>query len=633
MPVKDRVIRDPIYGYISLPGPLAVVVDHPLYQRMRRVGQTSLTSAVYPTATGTRFEHGLGAMHLAMRGFRAAWANAHADAARDLLGAVAASDLVPRRLVANSDELIRLLEIAVGGCALLHDVGHPPFSHVLEPLYAELVDEHFAGNPELGQSWEDSGRPYHEFAGIRLARQMVQDVRPKPLDELIVAILEADENGSGWMDVLHAIVAGEVDVDRLDYVMRDAQKAGTEFGAIDYVRLIDALELHTVSGGFRIAPGVRARSAVETLLLQRTQAYKWITYHPRVVGANLALLRAVEALRRLSLSNDTFGAGGELHEAQAVFAWLWPNLNYVFPAERDLQAHLPLIGSGVAAAGRGPDQLSLAEQEEAALATRFRVDMQAAVDDGAVLQALKSGGIAAQILLETGSPSPALRDDLVRMLTVQHHALWRRKNCLPAWKTVDEFQTSAAEMRHDLEDAVRNAYDEVLAGRLGEVEAVAAALEAQRDDWLSQLQSEPVITTNRLITTLFDGEPAYLDQFATTLSSVRSRLEAAPGFWDVAYTGFTSVRHGDEAAVLFDGEEELRLVESSTLAQALERVEESRFRLCAFFFTSYPANLPISEDVDARELREKLAGDVVSAFPSFVRRVLPDVIRDSFSAD
>jgi hypothetical protein len=65
-----------------------------------------------------------------------------------------------------------------------------------------------------------------------------------------MAVLQADERGDKWPDVLHSIVAGEVDVDRLDYVMRDAQKAGTEFGAIDYARLIDALELHVSRGGF-----------------------------------------------------------------------------------------------------------------------------------------------------------------------------------------------------------------------------------------------------------------------------------------------------------------------------------------------------------------------------------------------
>ncbi len=79
---RSRVIRDPVYGYITLPNELAGVVDHPLFQRLRRVSQTSLSNAVYPGASGTRFEHALGTMHLAQRAWRSAWENAYPPDAR-----------------------------------------------------------------------------------------------------------------------------------------------------------------------------------------------------------------------------------------------------------------------------------------------------------------------------------------------------------------------------------------------------------------------------------------------------------------------------------------------------------------------------------------------------------------------
>lgn len=129
---RDRLIRDPIYDYISLPADLADVLDHPLYQRLRRVLQTSLTSTVYPSATGSRFEHGLGAMHLAGQAWCSAWRNASAGT-RDAF--VEAAHVEFPALAAGAAQFGDRMHLAVSGVALLHDVGHPPFSHVLEYEY------------------------------------------------------------------------------------------------------------------------------------------------------------------------------------------------------------------------------------------------------------------------------------------------------------------------------------------------------------------------------------------------------------------------------------------------------------------------------------------------------------------
>jgi HD superfamily phosphohydrolase len=72
----------------------------------------------------------------------------------------------------------------VGGAALLHDIGHPPFSHVLEPLYSSLAPEHFEGFPDLLEELQHSGRAYHEFVGLLMSRQIVRDLRPEPLGDM-----------------------------------------------------------------------------------------------------------------------------------------------------------------------------------------------------------------------------------------------------------------------------------------------------------------------------------------------------------------------------------------------------------------------------------------------------------------
>lgn len=409
VPTKPRVIRDPLYGYISLPGPLAAIVDHPLYQRLRRVCQTSMTSAVYPTATGTRFEHGLGAMHLAVRGFRAAWGHASLETKEAFRGALVADEAVPKELAAEPQAVIEVVELAVGGAALLHDIGHPPFSHVLEPLYVALAPGHFEDSPELLQELTASGRAYHEFVGLLMAEQVCQTLRPEPLGRMTIKILKANEHGREWADVLHSIVAGEVDADRLDYVMRDAQKAGTEFGAVDYARLIDALELHKSPAGFRIAPGVRARSAVETLLLQRMQAYKWITYHTKVVGSNTALSRAMDELYGLTGSPGKFGTSKERRSAAPVFTSLWPNLNYVRPLQADLKSTLDVLMPASDEA-EGEAQLSFGEQLGDArlvgLAELLRVDLQAAIDDSVVIESLKAASRVARVFSTRAPPIP-----------------------------------------------------------------------------------------------------------------------------------------------------------------------------------------------------------------------------------
>lgn len=219
----DRLIRDPVYNYIALPTELARIVDHPLFQRLRRVAQTSLTSSVYPSANGSRFEHGLGAMQLAGWAWQAAWRNASATTRASFVASVHRDiSLVP----VDHPQFTELIRLTVSAVGLLHDVGHPPFSHVLEQVYQQLSPTQLAQDPQLLAEWQEFGGPFHEFAGTVLVDEL-QHFLGEPLRTLLGHVYWADPDGNSWASVLHSIVAGEIDVDRLDYLMRDAGKAGT----------------------------------------------------------------------------------------------------------------------------------------------------------------------------------------------------------------------------------------------------------------------------------------------------------------------------------------------------------------------------------------------------------------------
>ena len=129
---------------------------------------------------------------------------------------------------------------------------------------------------------------FHEWAGLRIFDSLPEDCF-RHLPRQLVRLILSDRSGDDWTDCLHSIIDGQFDVDRLDYLMRDGLRAGTELGSIDWRRLVDSLELHQVSDGWRIGLGARGISAFETMLVQRAQHYRWVIHHPAAVAADAAL--------------------------------------------------------------------------------------------------------------------------------------------------------------------------------------------------------------------------------------------------------------------------------------------------------------------------------------------------------
>lgn len=191
-------IRDPIHGFIEIDDYLEPFLDLPVMIRARRLKQTAMTFWVYPGANHTRFEHLLGCMHVAGR--------------------------LAKALEIQGDA-VRTIKTA----ALLHDIGHGPFSHVSEQLFREYTDEKVR---------TASGNDIHEEITATLIRhdEGVKALVGDDAEKVIELIL-----GAKTRTVEHDIVNGPFDADKLDYLLRDSHCAGVKYGIFDLERIVNTV--------------------------------------------------------------------------------------------------------------------------------------------------------------------------------------------------------------------------------------------------------------------------------------------------------------------------------------------------------------------------------------------------------
>ena len=242
-----EVIRDPLWDNIRLDRAAVAALDTPTVQRLRYVRQLGHAFLVYPGATHTRFEHALGAYHLT----RKALASLEE---RSELACVAEEDRLAVRLA-----------------ALLHDIGHYPFSHALEeagfPLHEKLgVAKLDRG--ELGDRLRDlGGAGFPARVGSLITKQS-----PSPLQGLI---------------------SGSLDLDKIDYLSRDAFMCGVPYGTVDVERLLASLTLVETDGRTEVGVHEKGVSALESLLFAKYQMYRNVYWHHAVRSATCMFKRAV----------------------------------------------------------------------------------------------------------------------------------------------------------------------------------------------------------------------------------------------------------------------------------------------------------------------------------------------------
>ncbi len=242
-----KIINDPVYGFITIDDPLIFdIISHPYYQRLRRIHQMAFASLVYPGAVHTRLHHSLGAYHLM------------GQALHELKNK--GVDITP--------EEERGAKIAI----LLHDIGHGPYSHALERKLIRGV--------------------HHENISILILQLLNEQFNGK-----LQTAMEIFE-GSYPKQFLHQLVSGQLDVDRMDYLTRDAFFTGVIEGAIGYDRILKMLTVH--EGQLMIEE--KAIYTVEKFLVSRRLMYWQVYLHKTVVAAEKMLVSIIERAQELIAS-------------------------------------------------------------------------------------------------------------------------------------------------------------------------------------------------------------------------------------------------------------------------------------------------------------------------------------------
>lgn len=245
---KIKIFNDPIYGLVSFPYPILYdLIDHPYFQRLRRIQQLGMSSIVYPGATHTRFHHALGALHLC-----------------DQL----ISNL-KKKGVEISEEEGEATMIAV----LLHDIGHGPYSHALESL---IIPDH------------------HEELTLRIMHRLNDEFDGK------LALAISIFNNAYERPFLHQMISGQVDVDRMDYLNRDSFYTGVAEGIIGYDRIIKMMNVVNDE----LVVEEKGILSIEKFLLSRHFMYHQVYLHKAALTADHMLKSFFELFKEYLQDED-----------------------------------------------------------------------------------------------------------------------------------------------------------------------------------------------------------------------------------------------------------------------------------------------------------------------------------------
>ncbi len=264
---KRKIINDPVFGFLSIPNELVYdVLQHPYVQRLNRIRQLGLSYLVYPGALHSRFGHSLGAMHLMQEAIRS--------------------------LRLKDVEITEEEETAAMIAILLHDIGHGPFSHVLEHT---LVD---------GVTHEDISLLMMERINIDLNGQL----------DTAIAIFKNEYP----KHFLHQLISSQLDVDRMDYLCRDSFFTGVQEGRVASERLLKMLDVRDD----RLVVQVKGIYSVEKFLVARRLMYWQVYLHKTSVAAEQHLIKILS--RAKELAQD----GKELFCSPALRYFLYQRVDF-----------------------------------------------------------------------------------------------------------------------------------------------------------------------------------------------------------------------------------------------------------------------------------------------------------------
>lgn len=264
---KNKIINDPIYGFITVKDPLIYeLIDHPYFQRLRRISQLGLTYLVYPGAYHTRFHHAIGAMHLMGRAIYTLRQKGH--------------EITP--------EEERGVLIAI----LLHDVGHGPFSHALEHTLIPGVS--------------------HEALSLKIMEELNQE-----FDGALTLAIDIFTNNHPKA-FLHQLISSQLDMDRLDYLRRDSFYSGVTEGSVNSERLLTMLNVKDD----QLVVDSKGIYSVEKFLVARRLMYWQVYMHKTVLSAEFMLVNILKRAKYLANQGvELTGTQALKHFLDADYTW------------------------------------------------------------------------------------------------------------------------------------------------------------------------------------------------------------------------------------------------------------------------------------------------------------------------
>ena len=266
---KVKIINDPIYGFISIPNKLIFdLIEHPYFQRLRRITQMGMSNLVYPGAHHTRFHHAVGCMHLMQK----------------------AISVLKSKGVLVSDEEKDGVCIAI----LLHDIGHGPYSHALEHSIVDGIS--------------------HESISLLFMKELNKEFKGKLT--LAIEIFE----GKYPRKFLNHLVSSQLDIDRMDYLKRDSFYTGVAEGNISSERLIDMLNVIND----QLVVEEKGIYSVEKFIVGRRLMYWQVYLHKAGVGAEKILVNLLARAKYLA------SQGVELPSSKALHYFLYKEVEETF---------------------------------------------------------------------------------------------------------------------------------------------------------------------------------------------------------------------------------------------------------------------------------------------------------------
>lgn len=256
-PVKRKIINDPVFGFITIPNDFVYdIIQHPFLQRLNRIRQLGLASYVYPGAQHTRFHHSIGAMFLMDEALKTLKEKGHDITQAEWNGALAA--------------------------ILMHDIGHGPFSHVLEHTLVTRIQHETLSlllMKQMNEEWNGS---------LQIAIDIFTDSYPKRF--------------------LHQLVSGQLDMDRLDYLRRDSFFTGVSEGNIGSARIIKMLDVKED----KLVVESKGIYSIENFLMSRRLMYWQVYLHKTAVAAEKMMINTLRRARELTLGGEKLFASPSL---------------------------------------------------------------------------------------------------------------------------------------------------------------------------------------------------------------------------------------------------------------------------------------------------------------------------------